>query len=227
MSPASSGCRICRKNRTGSRAAIRSGGQGALKIRSRWGAPPMSAGEAIGSQMHTEHRNLKRFLRPVCEFGTGVAFEPVDLKRALGAGRMTIKAIIAITAAAGLVAGAASAQSTGSSGAGQFQAGYGGARYTTAQPATGSTRDANGNRLIVDGLIQSGASAYSSASGGASSSFSGAGGISGATAIGNSLNVVVQGNWNTVIVNSTQTNTGDISAGSELNGNLNLGDGDD
>jgi len=140
---------------------------------------------------------------------------------------MTIKAIIAITAAAGLVAGAASAQSTGSSGAAQFQAGYGAARYTTARPTTGSTRDANGNRLIVDGLIQAGASAYSSSSGGASSSYSGAGGLSGATAIGNSLNVVVQGNWNTVIVNSTQTNTGDISAGSELNGALNLGNGDD
>ena len=31
-------------------------------------------------------------------------------------------------------------------------------------------------------------------------------------AIGNQLNVVTQGNWNTVIVNSNQTNNGDISA---------------
>ena len=135
---------------------------------------------------------------------------------------MTIKAIIAIAAVAGLAAGAASAQSTGSSGAAQFQAGYGGARYTTAQPVTGSTRDANGNRLIVDGLIQAGASAYSSASGGVGASFSGAGGISGASAIGNSLNVVVQGNHNTVIVNSTQTNNGNVTAGTTLNGTLRL-----
>jgi holdfast attachment protein HfaA len=121
---------------------------------------------------------------------------------------------------------AATAQSAGSSGAATYQAGYGGARYTTASPQTGSTRDANGNRLIVNGLIQNGASAYASASGGVSSSYSGAGGsggmnaIGGASAIGNSLNVVVQGNHNTVIVNSTQTNNGAITAGTALNGTL-------
>jgi holdfast attachment protein HfaA len=117
------------------------------------------------------------------------------------------------------------AQSAGSAGAGAYQAGYGGARYATARPQTGSTRDANGNRLIVDGLIQAGASAYSSASGGVSSSYSGAGGsngtaIGGSTAIGNSLNVVVQGNHNTVIVNSSQVNNGNVTAGTNLNGTL-------
>ncbi len=128
-----------------------------------------------------------------------------------------------------LAAPTATAQSNGSSGAGQFQAGYGGSRYTTARAQTGSTRDANSNRLIVDGIIQSGASSYSSATAGVSSSFSGAGSsanggtvIGGATAIGNSLNVVVQGNHNTVIVNSRQTNTGDITAGTVLNGTLDL-----
>jgi len=116
---------------------------------------------------------------------------------------------------------AASAQSAGSSSMGTYQAGYGASRYTTARPQTGSTRDANGNRLIVDGVIQAGASTYSSASGGVSSSFSGAGGngaIGGSTAIGNNLNVVVQGNHNTVIVNSTQVNNGAINAGTSLNG---------
>jgi holdfast attachment protein HfaA len=123
--------------------------------------------------------------------------------------------------------GLAAAQSAGSSSAGAYQAGYGGARYATARPQTGSTRDANGNRLIVDGIIQAGASTYSSASGGVSSSFSGAGGrggttIGGSTAIGNSLNVVVQGNHNTVIVNSNQVNNGDVTAGTSLNGTLRL-----
>lgn len=118
---------------------------------------------------------------------------------------------------------AAAAQSAGASGMGQYQAGYGAARYTTARPQTGSTRDANGNRLVVDGLIQSGASSYSSASGGVSSSYSGAGAgggstIGGSTAIGNSLNVVVQGNHNTVVVNSTQTNNGAVTAGTSQNG---------
>ena len=121
----------------------------------------------------------------------------------------------------------AAAQSAGSSGMGAYQAGYGGARYSTARSQTGSTRDANGNRLIVDGIIQAGASTYSSATGGVSSSFSGAGAnggtaIGGSTAIGNSLNVVVQGNHNTVIVNSTQINNGNVNAGTALNGTLRL-----
>ena len=73
-------------------------------------------------------------------------------------------------AIAGFVAialpGVAAAQSAGSTGAAQFQNGYGSARYTTARPTTGSTRDANGNRLIVNGVIRPNASAYSTASGG-------------------------------------------------------------
>ena len=135
----------------------------------------------------------------------------------------TIPALLGLLALAGPTA--AAAQSAGSSGMGTYQAGYGGARYTTARPQSGSTRDQNGNRLIVDGIIQSGASSYSSASGGVSSSFSGVGGganggtaIGGSTAIGNSLNVVVQGNHNTVVVNSTQTNNGNVTAGTSLNG---------
>jgi holdfast attachment protein HfaA len=110
---------------------------------------------------------------------------------------------------------------------GAYSAGYGGARYTTARPQSGSTRDANGNRLIIDGIIQAGASTWSSATGGVSSSYSGAGraggtAIGGSTAIGNSLNVVVQGNNNTVIVNSTQVNNGAVTAATSLNGTLRL-----
>ena len=134
-----------------------------------------------------------------------------------------LKTIPALVSAVALLAPAAAlAQSAGSSGMGNYQAGYGGSRYTTARPQTGSTRDQNGNRLIVDGIIQAGANSYSRASGGVSSSFSGAGGqggtaIGGSTAIGNSLNVVVQGNHNTVIVNSSQVNNGAINAGTNLN----------
>ena len=52
-----------------------------------------------------------------------------------------------------------------------FQSGYGGARYATAPAQTGSTRDANGNRLIVNGIIQAGASClFQRQSGGVSSS---------------------------------------------------------
>ena len=137
--------------------------------------------------------------------------------------RLTLPvATLTISLIAGV--GATAAQSSGSAGAAQFQAGYGASRYTTAQNATGSTRDANGNRLIVDGIIQAGASSYSSSSAGVSAGHVGSGqggsNIAGATAIGNNLNVVVQGNRNTVIVNSTQTNTGNVTAGTALNGSL-------
>lgn len=141
-------------------------------------------------------------------------------------------AAVAVSAAAILLATGAEAQTAGSTSMGQFQAGYGGSRYTTSQAQTGSTRDVNGNRLIVDGIIQAGASSYHSQSSGASTSYYGSGSnsngsgttIGGATAIGNQLNVVVQGNRNTVIVNSRQTNNGNITAGTVLNGTLDLND---
>lgn len=121
--------------------------------------------------------------------------------------------------------GLAVAQASGSAGLSTYQSGYGGARQAVTSPQTGSTRDQNGNRLIVDGIIQPGASSYSRQSGGVSNSYSGAGGsrvgtIAGSTAIGNNLNVVVQGNHNTVIVNSRQTNTGNVTARTDLTGTL-------
>ena len=135
------------------------------------------------------------------------------------------KAAAAIMIAVVVLPVAAMAQSAGSSGMGTYTAGYGGSRYTTAQPQSGSTRDASGNRLIVNGIIQTGASAYSSTSGGVGSSGYASGNgqtIGGSTAIGNSLNVVVQGNHNTVIVNSSQVNNGNVTAGTDLNGTLRL-----
>ena len=131
------------------------------------------------------------------------------------------------TAALSAIAGGALAQSM-STNAASFNGGY--ARYNGQENRAienYSNRDASGNMLIVDGIIQAGASSYSRASGGVSSSFSGAGAnngtaIGGSTAIGNNLNVVVQGNHNTVIVNSTQVNNGDVTAGTSLNGTLRL-----
>lgn len=134
---------------------------------------------------------------------------------------------LAIAAVAGLaLPGAAWAQTSGSAAMAQFQNGYGNARQSVSSAQSGSTRDAQGNRLIVDGIIQAGASAYSRQSGGVQQTYSGAGGssggstIAGSTAIGNNLNVVVQGSHNTVIVNSRQTNTGNVSARTDLTGTL-------
>jgi holdfast attachment protein HfaA len=102
-------------------------------------------------------------------------------------------------------------------------------------PVNVSTRDANGNMTIVDGVMQSPAGSIfsnlsnlgvsSSASGAGTATSSSSGGAGSATAIGNNLNVVVTGDYNTVIVNSSQTNTGAVSATTVLNGKVNLDGG--
>ena len=73
-------------------------------------------------------------------------------------------------------------------------------------PINPTTRDANGNRLIINGQIMT----DTTLSGGIMDGFSSGAGSS--QAIGNQLNVVTQGNWNTVIIQSNQINNGDISA---------------
>ena len=123
-----------------------------------------------------------------------------------------------VTAALSAIAGGAAAQSM-STNAASFNGGY--ARYNGQENRAienYSNRDASGNMLIVDGIIQAGSSYASSEA--KSSSYSGGVGIgsSSATAIGNNLNVVTQGNFNTVIVNSTQINNGNVTAGAQTNG---------
>jgi holdfast attachment protein HfaA len=104
-----------------------------------------------------------------------------------------------------------------------FNAGYGRIAGQENRVVEYSTRDAYGNRIIVDGVMLTGAdqSVYSSShSSGSLDSYSGVGslgGYSGATAIGNNLTVITQGNNNTVIVNSNQVNTGNVTAGSTVN----------
>jgi len=93
-------------------------------------------------------------------------------------------------------------------------------------PYDASTRSANGARTIVNGLIEGGSGvAFGSANAMASSSASAsafAGGYSQGAAVGNQLNVITQGSYNTVIVNAQQTNTGSQTV--VLNGKLNLND---
>lgn len=133
-----------------------------------------------------------------------------------------------------LIGGAASAQSMSSTST-SFETGYGRTRGQEERAVDVSTRDANGNRVLLDGVIVTGSdnSVYSqSKTYGAGDSYSGAGALGGATAIGNNLSVVVNGNYNTVIVNSTQINNGNVTAtngkqtatgetGTEITGNLN------
>lgn len=117
-------------------------------------------------------------------------------------------------------------------------------------PYQAQTRDSNGNRLIINGMIidSSGSTLPGTLSGDYFSSQSGYGyGQGNVGAIGNQLNVITQGNWNTVIIDSTQINNGnqtvnangntgsstcctpppiveDGSNSDELNGEINLND---
>ena len=111
---------------------------------------------------------------------TVAAFNRVRLGLAEMRLKRTSIALVALSLAAPTVA---LAQNSGSAGLSSFQSGYGGARQSVSAAQTGSTRDQNGNRLIVDGIIQGGASAYSRQSGGVSNTYTGAGGSSGPGAI--------------------------------------------
>ncbi|MBN8605778.1 MAG: holdfast anchoring protein HfaA [Caulobacterales bacterium] len=91
-------------------------------------------------------------------------------------------------------------------GAGDFSRGFGMGWESYDSPINPSTRDDDGNRVIVNGRMQIEGALY----GGLQDDF--ATGIGSTQAIGNQLNVITQGNYNTVIVDSTQINTGDISA---------------
>jgi len=116
-----------------------------------------------------------------------------------------------------LAPGVCAGQMNGNSAA--YNAGYGRTAGSENQPIDVSTTDASGNLTVVGGLVKSSAagSVFAQASGVGSAS-SGVSTGSGASAIGNSLNVVVQGNDNVVVVNSTQTNTGAVTATTEING---------
>lgn len=142
------------------------------------------------------------------------------------------KLTIAVTAiSAGLIAGPALAQSVTTTG--QWERPYGVSAGQEGQPWSSANSSANasasaaarseaGNRVIIDGIIQTGVGVSSG-----TGQF-GSGGVgSGATAIGNQLNVNVTGRYNTVIVNSNQTNNGDINASANANGNVSTDNDED
>lgn len=120
------------------------------------------------------------------------------------------------------------AAQTMSASASSFNAGYKAASGEFNAPVNVDTRDANGNRVIVDGVIQSGSSNgvfNKQSQTGVGDTVSGAGVVGANTAIGNNITVITQGSNNTVIVNATQTNTGAVTATTVLNGQINLNNG--
>ena len=131
------------------------------------------------------------------------------------------KVSITLLAAGACLAAGAPALAQSNTGSASYNAGYGRTAGQENRMVDYSTRDANGNRVIVDGVILTGddQSTFTRA-GGSLDTYSGVGSQGGSsTAIGNNLVVITQGSYNTVIVNSTQTNNGDVTA--------NAGTGDD
>jgi holdfast attachment protein HfaA len=131
---------------------------------------------------------------------------------------ISIAKTVAFAVAFGLTAASAAQAQDMSTNSAAFNAGYGRVAGQENHPISVGMRDANGNLVIVDGLILHGEDQSTfSASGavsGAVDTFSGVGASSSANAIGNNLQVITQGNYNTVIVNSVQTNNGNVSASS-------------
>jgi len=100
---------------------------------------------------------------------------------------------------------------------------YGQAYGSETQAYQGARR--GGNRVVINGLMQTGVgvsaqtSVFTQSAAGVGVNTSSGSSLSygpfasaGASAVGNQLNVVVNGNYNTVVVNSRQTNTGNITA---------------
>jgi len=90
-------------------------------------------------------------------------------------------------------------------GSGDVERAFGMGYDSFSTPFNPATRDENGNREIINGRME----LEGTLTGGLQDNF--ASGFS-AQAIGNQLNVVTQGNYNTVIIDSTQINNGDVSA---------------
>ncbi len=129
--------------------------------------------------------------------------------------------LLALAAWAAL-AGGASAQSMGNDSA-SYNAGYGRVAGQENQPVAYSLRDANGNLVVVDGVIDTGqgSSVFGNASAsGVANVVSGVASSTAASAVANNLQVVTQGNYNTVIVNSTQNNSGNVTANASVAGGV-------
>lgn len=121
-----------------------------------------------------------------------------------------------------LAAGSSAIAQTMDANSSSFNAGYGRTAGQENRTVQFDTRDANGNRVIVDGMMLTGSdqSNFSRTSGGTLDAVSGVGALGSSAAIGNNLTVVTQGSYNTVIINSTQTNTGNVTAGSSVSGGV-------
>ena len=143
-----------------------------------------------------------------------------------------LKVWLCASAAAIFAASSALAQSTAANPS-EWNRPYGQAYGSETQAYVGARM--GGNRVVLNGIIQTGVGVSSQASaltqtstgvGLNSQSQSGLFTSAGASAIGNQLNVVVNGNYNTVVINNRQINTGDITATAGATANTQTAQGD-
>jgi len=133
------------------------------------------------------------------------------LRRFLGAVPISLMALACVLMLAAVVLVAERAVADPLSSGAPSNAGYGrslGAENHGVNPGSTSLR---AGRTVINGRILLGE---------ASSTLSGSLGTSietsqygGGFAVGNQLNVIVQGDWNIVVIDSTQINNGDVTAG--------------
>ena len=105
----------------------------------------------------------------------------------------------------------ATAQSMSSNSA-SYNAGWGRASDQENRAVDPSTADINGNQVVINGQIMNGNSQSVFANGAASASAGVGAGSGAATAIGNNLTVITQGDNNVVVIDSKQINNGTITA---------------
>lgn len=150
----------------------------------------------------------------------GLTLAP-PMTRSLSLGAAVVLALISTAPHA--LAQSRTPSSSEAAGAAAMEAGYGDAGTVATRTFNPVTRDADGNRLIVNGAIvdaRGGSSlSYSTTSSntlsGAAYFESGAAGLTNsatATAIGNLISISVVGRGNVILLNARQTNSGDIRA---------------
>lgn len=118
-----------------------------------------------------------------------------------------MKRFLSLLAGAAMLATPAWADETGAT-ASEFEMNYGFGYGAEDQPIEPGTRDANGNRVVINGRIGMEGSTLP----GGLQFDDDTGFIGAASAVGNQLNVVTNGSFNTVIIDSTQINNGNQTA---------------
>jgi holdfast attachment protein HfaA len=116
-------------------------------------------------------------------------------------------AALAILAAGALAAPAATAQEAGY--LAEFERPYGWDYGSESRPFDADSRDRQGNRVIINGLLEGGTSLGRGLNTGWGQTQGGSGMLGSGMAVGNQLNVITNGSNNTIIIDSTQINDGD------------------